>query len=277
MSGTAKAHPHQAYLRLAKFPFIWCPGCGNGIIVNSFLRVVGRLAIPKDEITIISGIGCSSRAPGYLDFNTLHTTHGRALAFATGIKLAKPHLKVVVFSGDGDMAAIGGNHLIHACRRNIDLTALVFNNNIYGMTGGQLSPTTPKGAKASTAQFGSIDPPFDIAELAAAAGASFVGRTTVYHAAQADKLIEKGLAKRGFSLIEVATMCPIAYGRRNRLGGPVEMMRLLREAAVPVTKAQQMTAEELEGKITTGILADKDRPEYVQEYLELCRRIGGGS
>ncbi len=263
------------YLRLPKFPFIWCPGCGNGIIVKSFLRALDKLKIEKEDVALVSGIGCSSRAPGYLDFNTLHTTHGRAIAFATGVKLVKPHLNVIVMTGDGDAAAIGGNHLIHACRRNINITAIVFNNYIYGMTGGQVSPTTPKGMKATTAPYGSVDPPFDIANLAAAAGASFVARTTVWHTAQMDTYIEKALVKNGFSLVEVMANCPIAFGRRNKMGNPFTLMEYLKNSAVPLNKAKDMTPEEMKGKFTIGILADVERPEYVEEYLKLCQRLKG--
>ena len=267
--------PVVDYLRLSKFPFIFCPGCGHGIIIQSFLRVLKKLAIHKEDVALISGIGCSSRAPGYLDFNTLHTTHGRAIAFATGIKLTKPHLHVVVITGDGDATAIGGNHLIHAYRRNIDITVLVFNNYIYGMTGGQVSPTTPRGMRATTAPYGSIDPPFDIAKLAAAAGASFVGRTTVYHTPQVDKLIEQALRKKGFSLVEVMSQCPIAFGRRNKIPQPFELMEFMKKGAVPVAQAEKMSPQELEGKFTTGVLADTDRPEYVEQYFKLCEKVQG--
>ena len=275
MNKTEPVTPLADYLRLSKFPFIWCPGCGHGIIVQSFLRVLKKLAIHKEDVDLISGIGCSSRAPGYLDFNTLHTTHGRAIAFATVIKLTKPHLHVVVVTGDGDAAAIGGNHLIHACRRNIDITVLVFNNYIYGMTGGQVSPTTPRGMRASTAPYGSIDPPFDIANLAAAAGASFVGRTTVFHTPQLDRLIEQALKKKGFSLVEVLSNCPIAFGRRNKIPHPFDLMEFMKKRAVPVAKAKDMTPEELEGKFTTGVLADRERPEYVEQYMKLCEKVQG--
>ena len=268
---------YEYYLRLSRLPHIWCTGCGAGIVLKALLRAIHRVGISKDEVVMVSGIGCSSRAPGYVDFNTLHATHGRAIAFATGVKMAKPHLTVVVVTGDGDCAAIGGNHLIHAARRNIDLTVVVFNNHIYGMTGGQVSPTTPRGMKASTAPYGCLEPAFDIAGLAAAAGASFVARGTAYHAMQLDKLMERGLRKKGFSLIEVLTPCPTSFGRRNKLGTAVDMLRFLKENSVPVTRVREMDPRELEGKHVIGVLVDRDRPEFVESYEELIRRLSGNS
>src|SRR5512147_114700 len=176
-----------------KFPHVWCPGCGIGTMLGALIRAIDRVGYEKDEVVLISGIGCSGRLPVYVDFNTLHTTHGRALTFATGVKLANPKLQVIVIMGDGDATAIGGNHFIHAARRNLNLTAIILNNNIYGMTGGQYSPTTPYGAKATTALYGNIEHSFSIAELAVTAGASFVARGTVYHATQLDKLIERAI------------------------------------------------------------------------------------
>ena len=198
--------------------------------MNSLIKALSNLGYDKDKVCIVSGIGCSSRAPGYMDFNTLHTTHGRALAFATGIKLANPDLKVIVISGDGDATAIGGNHLIHACRRNIDITTIVFNNNIYGMTGGQYSPTTPTNELGTTAPHGNIDKPFDVAALAGAAGATYTARTTAYHAMQMTKLIEKALDHNGFSLVEAISICPTYYGRKNKKGSAVDMMNFLKDS-----------------------------------------------
>ena len=203
---------YDKYLRLEMFPHIWCPGCGCGIVMKSLIRAIDRLGLQKDEVCMVSGIGCSSRLTGYVDFNTLHTTHGRPIAFATGVKLAKPSLSVIVVTGDGDALAIGGNHFIHAARRNIDLTVLLFNNATYGMTGGQLAPTTPTGKVASTARQGSIDPPFDACRLAIAAGATYVARGTSYHTQQLDRLIEGGHQAQG--------LCP---GR-----DPGELQHLLR-------------------------------------------------
>jgi 2-oxoglutarate ferredoxin oxidoreductase subunit beta len=264
---------YAKYLRLDKLPLIWCPGCGDGIVLKSLLRAIDRIGLKKDEITMVSGIGCSSRLTGYVDFNTLHTTHGRAIAFATGVKIAKPEMTVIVITGDGDATAIGGNHFIHAARRNIDLTVILFNNNIYGMTGGQASPTTPVGKLASTAPFGNLEPPFNISGLAQAAGASFVARSTVHAPLRLEKLIERAIRKKGFSLVEVYTPCPTTYGRRNRLGAGVDMIRELGDNSVSVEKAANMPREELEGKIVTGVFVDIDRPEYTQEYAKLQQRL----
>lgn len=186
------------YFRMDKLPHIWCPGCGHGIIMKAVVDAIDDMGLEKDKVCIVSGIGCSSRAPGYMDFNTLHTTHGRALAFATGIKMANPELHVIVVSGDGDSAAIGGNHLIHAARRNIDITTIIFNNNIYGMTGGQYSPTTPTGEKGTTAPYGNIDKNFDLCELSKAAGATYVGRATAYHAKMIKNLTKKVYKTKDF-------------------------------------------------------------------------------
>lgn len=266
---------YTRYLRDQKFPLIWCAGCGHGIVMKAILRAVGRVGWDQDKTVMISGIGCSSRMPGYVDFNTLHTTHGRALAFATGVKLANPELNVIVITGDGDATAIGGNHFIHAARRNIDLTVVLLNNTIYGMTGGQVSPTTPKGKKASTAQFGNIDPSFNISGLAQAAGAAFVARGTAYGAVPLSKYIEQAMLKKGFALVEARSPCPTVFGRRNKLKVPVDMYEELHAQSVPVKKAAGMSEEELEGKIVTGVLTDVDKPEYTTEYLKLIESLGG--
>jgi len=264
---------YEKYLRLNKFPLIWCAGCGDGIVFKAILRAIDRIGLKKDEICMVSGIGCSSRLPGYVDFNTLHTTHGRALAFATGVKMAKPDMHVIVVTGDGDCTAIGGNHFIHAARRNIDLTVIVFNNQIYGMTGGQVSPCTPAGKRASTAPYGNAEPPFNISGLAQAAGASYVARGTVYAALRLDKLIERGIRKKGFSVVEVYTPCPTAYGRRNKLGTGADMLLQLKEDSVTVEAAASMAAAELEDKIVTGVLVDVERPEYSDQYRKMSEQL----
>jgi 2-oxoglutarate ferredoxin oxidoreductase subunit beta len=262
------------YIRQWNFPHIWCSGCGDGIVLKALLRSMEKLEIKQDEAVMVSGIGCSSRTPGYVDINTLHTTHGRALAFATGVKMAKPSLKVIVVTGDGDATAIGGNHFIHAARRNIDITVLLYNNYIYGMTGGQCSPTTPIGSRASTAQFGNIESPFNISGLAIAAGASFVARGDVYSVKKLESLISKALDKKGFSLVEVITPCPTAFGRRNRMASPVKLMEDLRDNTVSVQKWEKMSEEEKKGKIRTGVLVDREQKEYTDEYAKLIERIG---
>lgn len=265
--GTQLIHEYLRHDK--KFPHVWCPGCGNGIVLGSLIRAIHGSGYEKDEIVLVSGIGCSGRLPVYVDFNTLHTTHGRALTFATGVKLANPKLQVIVIMGDGDATAIGGNHFIHAARRNLNLTAIIVNNNIYGMTGGQYSPTTPYGARAATALFGNIEHAFSIAELAVTAGASLVARGTVYHARQLDDLIGLAMKKRGFGVVEVISHCPTQYGRKNRLGGPVEMLRWQKESAVLVEKAAEMSEEELKDKVTIGVLVDRDLPIYIREYRKI--------
>ena len=260
---------HKYLRHEKKFPHVWCPGCGNGIILGAMIRAIDRSGFSKDDIVLVSGIGCSGRMSVYVDFNTLHTTHGRALTFATGIKLANPRLQVIVVMGDGDATAIGGNHFIHAARRNLNLTAIIINNNVYGMTGGQSSPTTPYGAWATTATMGHIEQAFSIAEMAVTAGAAWVGRGTVYHAALLDQLIEQAILKRGFAVVEAISHCHTQFGLKNKLGGPVEMIRRQKEMAVKMEKAKNMTPEELEGKITIGILVDRDLPIYTEEYQRI--------
>lgn len=269
MPGQVTKLIHKYLRHDKKFPHVWCPGCGNGIVLGSLIRAIDRLKLTKDDIVLASGIGCSGRMPVYVDFNTLHTTHGRALTFATGIKLARPSLTVITVMGDGDATAIGGNHFIHAARRNLDLTAIIINNQIYGMTGGQYSPTTPYGSYSATSPYGHIEHPFSIAELAVTAGAAFVARGTVYHAQSLEVLVEKAVMKRGFSVVEVMSNCHIQFGRRNDMGDPVDMMRWLRDHAVSLEKAGKMAPDSLEDKFTIGILADVEKPVYTEEYQEI--------
>lgn len=257
------------YYRADTLPHIWCPGCGNGIVTRSIVKAIVELGYEKDDVCVVSGIGCSSRASGYLDFNTLHTTHGRALAFATGVKMANPNLHVIVITGDGDASAIGGNHLIHACRRNIDITTIVYNNNIYGMTGGQYSPTTPTGDKGTTAPYGNIDPSFDICELAYAAGATYVARGTTYSANMLQKQIENGLRNKGFSLIEAITACPTYYGRKNKKGSVVDMMTEVKNTAVISKAWDKLTDEDKESKFKFGEFYNETKPEYTEQYTKL--------
>ena len=266
------AHLIHDYLRSSKkFPHIWCAGCGFGIFMNALIRVIDRIGYSKDDVVLISGIGCSGRLPVYVDFNTLHTTHGRALTFATGMKLAKPHLKVITIMGDGDAIAIGGNHLIHAARRNVEITSFIINNNVYGMTGGQCSPTTPYKAKTTSSPYGNLESDFDICRLVEAAGAVFVARSTVYHTRLLDQLIRKALKKKGFAMVEVISQCVTYSGRWLELGSPVEMMKWQKDNAITVEKAKGLGEAELKGKIVTGVLTDKERPTYHEEYRRLLR------
>ncbi len=255
-----------------KFPHVWCPGCGIGIALGALIRAIDRVGCRKDDVVLVSGIGCSGRLPVYVDFNTLHTTHGRALTFATGVKLAKPRLNVIVIMGDGDATAIGGNHFVHAARRNINLTAIIINNSAYGMTGGQHSPTTPYGMMSTTTTYTHIEQAFKISELAVTAGAAFVGRSTVYHAQYLDTLIEKAIRKTGFSVVEVISHCHTHYGRQNRLGSAVEMLKWQRDHAVSVEKAAAMKPEELDDKIIIGVLVNKELPVYEEEYARIRER-----
>ena len=257
------------YFRTEFLPHIWCPGCGNGIVTRAIVKAIDNLGLKRDDVCIVSGIGCSSRASGYLDFNTIHTTHGRALAFATGIKFANPDLHVIVITGDGDCAAIGGNHLIHAARRNIDLTTVVFNNNIYGMTGGQYSPTTPTGEKGTTAPYGNIDANFDLCNLAQAAGATYVSRATVYHANMIIKQIEEGVKNKGFSFIETISVCPTYYGRRNKKGDAVDMITYLKDNTINKVAYDKLPEDKRGEKLVIGELYKGQRPEYTDEYKKI--------
>jgi len=274
---TVSAHESDAthhYLRpKKKFPNVWCAGCGNGIVMGALIRAIDRLDMDKDEIVIVSGIGCSSRMPVYLDFGTLHTTHGRALAFATGVKVARPELKVIVITGDGDALAIGGNHFIHACRRNIDITTILIDNKIYGMTGGQFAPTTPGGSFATTAPFGNYEKKFDVVELARGAGASYVARGTVYHVQQLEKLIEGGIKKKGFALIDTISNCHTYYGRFNREGDAVAMLQWMKAHAMPIKAAAALPPEKLKDKFITGVIHETEITEFTEEYQALVDRL----
>jgi 2-oxoglutarate ferredoxin oxidoreductase subunit beta len=258
------------YIRKRFFPHLWCAGCGHGIVLNNLLRAVAELGIPKNQIVMVSGIGCSSRISGYVDFHSLHTLHGRALAFATGVKLSQPQLNVIVPMGDGDALAIGGNHFIHACRRNIDLTAIVMNNRIYGMTGGQFSPLSGTGIMATTAPFSNLDPAFDTINLAIAAGATFVARTTTYHFKEIKEFIKKAILHKGFSVVEILSQCPTYFGRKNKIGDPVEMLKFFKQ------NTALLGSKKLQGNpdlIARGIFVDKKAPEYTEEYQKLIQKV----
>jgi len=262
------------YIRERFFPHIWCPGCGHGIVLNGLLRAIEHMGIKKNDLVMVSGIGCSSRIAGYLDFHTLHTLHGRALAFAAGVKMCRPELTVLVPMGDGDALAIGGNHFIHACRRNIDMTAIVMNNRVYGMTGGQFSPLSGYGTVATTAPYMNIDQDFDVVEMASAAGASFVARATVYHVQQLAEVIEEAIRHKGFSVVEVMTPCPTYFGRKNKEGSVLDMMEKLKSKTTPIgSKAKQ----EDPSLIERGVFVKKEKPEYCAEYQKIIERAMKGS
>ena len=262
------------YIRKRFFPHLWCPGCGHGIIMSNMIRAIEELNYDKNDVVVVAGIGCSSRMPGYLDFHTMHTLHGRALAFAMGVKMGRPELTVIAPMGDGDAAAIGGNHLIHAARRNADITAIIMNNNIYGMTGGQFSPLTPLGKKATTAVTGTIDHAFDVVELVKGAGATFVARVTTYHVKEMIKLFTRAISHKGFSVVEVLTQCPTYFGRKNKEGSAVDMMTGFRDRTAPIGSKKLADHPEL---IPRGVFVDEDRPEYVSSYMDLVDKCADRS
>lgn len=264
---------YEKYIRGGKLPHIWCPGCGLGTVMKSILRAIDKLQLDKNKVAMVSGIGCTSRMPGYLDFNTLHTTHGRALTFATGLKLARPELTVMVVAGDGDMLAIGGNHFIHACRRNIDITAIVVNNFIYGMTGGQHSPTSPENSFATTSPYGNIDPQFDVVKVAEGAGATFIARTTSYHTAQTEQLVAKAIQHKGFAVIDLITGCPTYFGRKNKYRTPSDMLVWQKDNTLPVQAASKLPPDKVAGKLLTGIFLEKQLPEYWERIKTLQSRF----
>jgi 2-oxoglutarate ferredoxin oxidoreductase subunit beta len=261
-----------------KFPTIWCAGCGIGVVMGALIRAIDFLGLTNDQVALVAGIGCTARMPVYMDFNTLHTTHGRALAFATGLKIARPDMKVITIMGDGDALAIGGNHFIHAARRNLGITALVVNNNIYGMTGGQYSPTTPFGSRATTAPYGNVEPPFPVCDLAIAAGATYVARSTVYHALELDKFLAEAIAKDGFSLVEAVSYCHTTFGRMNKLGTAADMMRALKENSISKSVFDKLSPEEQAAntKIVRGKCVNIERPQYTEVYSNLITHVQGG-
>lgn len=268
---------YEKYLRMNKLPHIWCPGCGHGIVTQAIVRAIDELGLNTENMVVVSGIGCSSRAPGYMNFDTLHTTHGRAIPFATGLKMANPDLKVILISGDGDAAAIGGNHLIHAARRNLDITVICYNNNIYGMTSGQYSPLTPLGAYASTAPYGMVERSFDLCDLVAGAGGSFVGRSTTYHARHLTNVIKEAITHNGFSFVDALSQCPTYYGRRNKMRTPLDMMNWYKDHAVMgVTAWNKLSDEERKDKFPIGVLRNVEAPELTQVYAKVIEKASQG-
>ena len=270
---TGAEHPLDRYIRPSARRTTNCPGCGNGIVAQAVLRAIDQLRMSMDDFVFVSGIGCSAWIPSpFFYADVLHTTHGRPIAFATGIKLGLPEKKVMVISGDGDLTAIGGNHLIHAARRNIDMVVVCINNGIYGMTGGQMAPTTPRGLRTVTSPYGNIEDPFDISGLAMAAGASFVARWTTYHARNITGTMKRAIQHRGFSFIEIVSQCPVQFGRRTGMGSATDMMEHYKADSIPARRAARMSAEELEGKLVVGELLDVERPEFTREMERLIRK-----
>lgn len=251
------------YIREEIFPTAFCPGCGCGTVLNCFVHMLDKVGIDKRDLILVTGIGCSSWIPSpYLEADTLHTTHGRPIAFATGVKVMKPDKYVVVIAGDGDLAGIGGNHLMHAARRNVGLKVFLVNNYIYGMTGGQVAPTTPTGVPTTTTPYGNPEPPMNIAEIVTAAGADYVARWTTYHVRKLMHSMEQAMKKKGFSLIEIMSQCPVSYGKRVKLKKGSDMLRYFRDNSVPIQKTGDLTEEELSGKIVIGKLVDRERTEF---------------
>ena len=257
------------YLKTEKFPLFWCPGCGNGVVLGAIARAFAELDLPRENTVVVTGIGCWGKADDYVTTNSFHGTHGRALAFGTGIKLANPQLDVVVLMGDGDGVTIGGNHFIHAARRNVDVTAIVVNNLNYGMTGGQYSATTPETRITSTSRLGHIEQGFDICKLAEAAGAPFVARATPFNPVQMKNLIRDGMRKKGFSMIEVIAPCPTHYGKNNGFKSAPEMLRWFDERSIGVEKARQMAPDELADKIVVGKMVDRESEDYGTKYRRI--------
>ena len=269
-------HVYDRLTRQEKLKTMWCPGCGNGVVLQALIRAIDETGLDPDKVVLVSGIGCSSRAVNYVACNAMHTCHGRAIAYATGIKMANPELTVIVITGDGDCTSIGGNHFIHACRRNIDLTVVCFNNNNYGMTGGQFSPTTPEGSMTKTSVFGSYDPPFDVCKLAEGSGATYVARGVTAQPVQLKNAIIKGIKHKGISVIDAMSDCPSLYGRLNKLGDAPAMMKRWAEITVSKKQTESMTPEELKNKVVLGeFVNDESRMEYTEIYSENVRKAQG--
>jgi 2-oxoglutarate ferredoxin oxidoreductase subunit beta len=257
-------NPVEGFLRSERMPHIWCPGCGIGTTVNCFSRALLQSKLDLNKVAVVSGIGCTGRVAGYVNLDSFHTTHGRAIPFATGMKLANPDLTVVVYSGDGDLISIGGNHFIHAARRNVDVKIICINNFTYGMTGGQLAPTTPVTAISSTTPYGCYEQPFNLPNLAESAGAVYVARWTTYHVRQLTHSIGEALRKKGFSFIEIVSQCPTLYERRNKIGDGLDMMEYFKEASV--VKHGAATREVgigFQGPIVVGKFVDIERPTFL--------------
>ncbi|UCE54516.1 MAG: 2-oxoacid:ferredoxin oxidoreductase subunit beta [Desulfobacterales bacterium] len=271
---STSTHPLKKYTRSHIMRTTTCPGCGIGTVSQAILRAIDELELDMDDFVFVSGIGCSAWIPSpFYNADTLHTTHGRPIAYATGVKLGLPDKHVMVVSGDGDLTAIGGNHLIHAARRNIDLTVVLVNNGIYAMTGGQTAPTTPRGLTTITSPHGTLEHTFDISPMIAAAGASFVARWTTYHPRQMTRSIKKGIQKKGFALIEAVSQCPVQYGRASNLGDAVSMLTYFKDNSVRISKTQKMDAAELQSKIVVGEFVDTEKAELTTELAQVKNKL----
>jgi len=271
-------NPVLPFLRRDRMPHIWCPGCGIGTTVNCFAHALTALKMDLDSVVVVSGIGCTGRVAGYLNLDSFHTTHGRAIPFATGLKLANPKLKVVVYSGDGDLFAIGGNHFMHAARRNMDLTVICVNNSTYGMTGGQVAPSTPLTAVQSTMPYGNFEQPFNLPFLADACGAVYVARWTVYHVKQLARAMAEAMSKPGFSFLEVLSPCPTLYSRRNGLGDGVDQLKYYKEHSViqhgANTKDVGLT---FQGEIKVGTFVNRERETWLESMDARFQKMLGSA
>ncbi len=267
-------HIREKYLEEEMWPSIFCQGCGIGTVMNATLRAIDKVGLDIDQTIFVSGIGCSSRVPGYLDADGLHTTHGRAIAFATGVKLANPELTVIVFTGDGDMAGIGGNHFIHAARRNVDLTVICVNNYNYGMTGTQVSPTTPVGGITMTSPYGNVESPFDLSALAIGAGAAYVAKWATMYPHEMMTAIKKGIEKKGFAFIETLAACPTGYGRKNKMKEGKDHMLWCKENTIGKSRYERLSEQEQNscGKIVIGELRNIEKPEFTAEWSKLVEQ-----
>ena len=271
------AFDYDKYLRADKMPTLWCWGCGDGVILKAIIRAIDRVGWSMDDVCVVSGIGCSGRMSSYIDCNTVHTTHGRAIAYATGIKLANPGKHVIVVTGDGDGLAIGGNHTIHGCRRNIDLNHILVNNFIYGLTNSQTSPTTPRGFWTVTAQYGNVDPSFDAAKLAIAAGATFVGRESVTNPEKIERLLAKGFEHEGYSFFDIFSNCHVNLGRKNKMSEAVQMLKWLDSRTISKVKFDALSEDERAGLFPLGILhEDNGRTEYTKAYQKVIDAAQSG-
>jgi 2-oxoglutarate ferredoxin oxidoreductase subunit beta len=270
---TVTEHPFMKYLRSAMIPHIWCPGCGNGIVLNCFVHALDELQTDLDKLVVVSGIGCIGRTAGYTNTDSFHTTHGRALAFASGVKLANPELQVVVVSGDGDLFAIGGNHFIHAARRNMGIKVICANNFNYGMTGGQQGPTTPLETFTTTSPYGNIEHPFNLVHLAAASGAVYVARWTTLHVRRLTQSIKKALQKEGFCFIEVVSPCPEIFGRYNRMRSGLDMMSWFKKASSVQSFSDPAKAEISLDRIVVGEFVNIEKLSYEKMLHEKISQI----
>ena len=267
-------HPLESLLRMDRIPHIWCSTCGIGTAVTSFAEALKKVETPLEKICVVSGIGCSGRTAGYVKLDSFHSTHGRALPFATGLKLSNPELKVVVFSGDGDLIGIGGNHFIHAARRNMDIVVLCINNFIYAMTGGQVAATTPLTANTSTSPYGNFEQPFNLPHLAASCGAVYVARWSALDVRRLAKSIGEALNKKGFSFIEIICPCSTLYARRNKLGDGLSLMKFYHDNCVIKHGADTRELDiEFQKKIIVGKFIDRERPTFLQSYNRWLKQV----